>query len=187
MFTFTYLAPLLLRAVWPTSGPIAGGTPVVVYGGGFSGSAAISEGIQCVFYPSVGVTTVTAGGSAVTASGSAVTAGGSSVSASVTGSGSGSTSGSSTITTPLRTSARVINNTAIECTTPSHPLSTVVSVGVTLTQHQLDVVNSSVMFTYVTPVQVKHTQHPVNTRQYILFMHHVNTPWQYILLVNAFY
>ena len=67
----------------------------------------------------------------------------------------------------------------------------VVSVGVTLAQHQMDVINNSVAFTYVTPVQVIHTTHPVNTPpcQYTLSMHSlthiVNTqPCQYTLATH---
>ena len=54
----------------------------------------------------------------------------------------------------------------------------VVSVGVTLAQHQMDVVNNSVAFTYVTPVQVTHTTHPVNTspcQHTTLSIHPVNS------------
>ena len=49
LLNFTYLAPVLVRAVWPLSGGVAGGTSLVVYGGGFH---SVTDRMECLFYPS---------------------------------------------------------------------------------------------------------------------------------------
>ena len=48
LLNFTYLAPVLVRAVWPMSGGVAGGTSLVVYGGGFH---SVTDRMECLFYP----------------------------------------------------------------------------------------------------------------------------------------
>ena len=117
VLNFTYLAPVLVRAVWPLSGSVAGGTPVVVYGWGF-------------------LTASEAGGGASVSgsSGSDNNITNSTNSNISTITNIGDTTGISTTVyclfhtisslspalavPPARTLARVLNNTAIQCDTP---------------------------------------------------------------------
>ena len=118
VLTFTYLAPVLVRAVWPLSGSVAGGTPVVVYGWGFL-TASEAGGGASVSGSSGSDNNIT---NSTNSNISTITNIGDTTGISTTvyclfGSTSSALSPALAVP-PARTLARVLNNTAIQCDTP---------------------------------------------------------------------